>query len=85
MDSRLKFRPRLAVVEPRRDTGTKRERLCGWPSNARRAQARDLMREGAGQPKPSRRGVDRQEKLCGELQRCPYRKPTQVGEASSLR
>jgi hypothetical protein len=41
--------------------------------------------EAAGQPKVKRCGVDTREKLVGERLRCPYRKPTQVGEASSLR
>ncbi len=50
------------------------------PSNAPRPD-----HEGTGQLGPKFRRVDRQEKLSGELHDCPYRKPTQVGEASSLR
>jgi hypothetical protein len=41
--------------------------------------------ERAGQPNRESSGVDRQEKLMAELMGRPYRKPTQVGEASSLR
>ena len=41
--------------------------------------------EGAGQPKPEFCGVDTREKPVGEDLERPYRKPTQVGEASSLR
>ena len=41
--------------------------------------------EDAGQPKSESCGVSRQEKLVVEDRRCPYRKPTQVGKASSLR
>ena len=41
--------------------------------------------EAAGQPNANFCRVDRQEKLSVELYDCPYRKPTQVGEASSLR
>ena len=66
MDSWLKFRPRRFSVEPLRDTGTKGERLCGWPSNRVGASPRREC-EGAGQPKPESSGVDRQEKLAGEL------------------
>ena len=41
--------------------------------------------EGAGRPNPEFCGVDTREKPSGEDGECPYRKPTQVGEASSLR
>ena len=38
-----------------------------------------------GNPRHESFGVDTQEKLCGEVTGRPYRKPTQVGKASSLR
>ena len=41
--------------------------------------------EEEGQPKSESRGVDTREKLPAEGGGRPYRKPTQVGEASSLR
>jgi hypothetical protein len=41
--------------------------------------------EGGGRPPNERSGVDTQEKPVGEDAPRPYRKPTQVGEASSLR
>ena len=41
--------------------------------------------EVAGQPETESRRVDTREKLPAEGGRRPYRKPTQVGEASSLR
>ena len=85
MVSRLRFRPRCTVVEPQRDRGTKGERPGGWPSKAVGvARRRELMaRSGFGQPESS--GVDTREKLWAEAVWRPYRKPTQVGEASSLR
>ncbi len=42
-------------------------------------------REVAGQPEAESPGVDTREKPPAEAARRPYRKPTQVGEASSLR
>jgi hypothetical protein len=41
--------------------------------------------EAAGRPKAESCGVDTREKPVGEGAGRPYRKPTQVGEASSLR
>ena len=41
--------------------------------------------EWRGQPQSERPGVDTREKPAAEGQGRPYRKPTQVGEASSLR
>ncbi len=56
-----------------------------WPSNGVGSNpetgVRDQTRKGAVESC----GVDRQEKPVAELVGCPYRKPTQVGEASSLR
>jgi hypothetical protein len=41
--------------------------------------------EGGGRPPTERPGVDTREKPAAEGCERPYRKPTQVGEASSLR
>ena len=41
--------------------------------------------EGRGRPQTESCGVDTREKPAAEDMGCPYRKPTQVGEASSLR
>ena len=84
MVSRLRFRPRRTAVEPRRDTGTKGERPCGSAVQGRRSADRDPnARDGFGLNESS--GVDSREKLRAEAVGRPYRKPTQVGEASSLR
>ena len=66
----LKFPSRLATLNHQRDTGTKDERLCGWPSKGvdDLKNRRDRDRKRAGQPKRKSSGVDRREKLCGELQ-----------------
>lgn len=48
----LKFPSRLVVVEPQRDTGTKEERLCGWPCKGVGA-TRDLMPRPRGNPRSS--------------------------------
>ncbi len=84
MGSRRTFRPRCTIVEPRRDPGTKEER-SSWNRPSKGVGAiRDLnARGGFGQSESS--GVDRREKLLVEVVWRPYRKPTQVGEASSLR
>ena len=78
------FQPRPTSDEPPRDTGTKHERSGGWPFNPVGHKPRGEY-EGAPAGKPESCGVDRREKLGGELAGRPYRKPTQVGEASSLR
>lgn len=83
MDSRSKFLPRPVSVEAVRDPGTKRERPCGWPFKGVEQSRPEY--EVAGQPKTKSCGVDRQEKLTVEDPGRPYRKPTQVGQASSLR
>src|SRR5215217_4698811 len=67
MDSRSRFRPRLDSVEPSRDPGTKRERLCGWPCNGVGGQPPRPDAKETGQPVFESRRVDRQEKLDGEL------------------
>ena len=78
------FQPRPTNDEPSRDTGTKQERPCGRPFNGVGHKPRPEY-EGAPSGNPESCGVDRREKLDGELAGRPYRKPTQVGEASSLR
>ncbi len=83
MESRSRFRPHFLGVEAIRDPGTKHERSCGW-SFKPVAQARGEY-EAQWQHRAKSCGVSRQEKLDGETMRRPYRKPTQVGEASSLR
>ncbi len=85
MGSRLKFRPRMGSGEPKRDRGTKESRLCGWPFNRVGRKAETGVRGRRGNLTPKDSGVDTREKLLGERPMCPYRKPTQVGEASSLR
>ena len=85
MASRRRFRPRTASVEPAGDRGTKQQRLCGWPSNAVGGNAPRAEREGEASADPECCGVDTREKPAAEVGHCPYRKPTQVGEASSLR
>ena len=85
MASRLRFRPRAGSVEPQRDRGTKGRRPGGWPFNRVEGNLETGVRGPRGNPTPERSGVDTREKLGGERPVRPYRKPTQVGEASSLR
>ena len=85
MDSRSRFRPRPCFVEPAGDRGTKQQRACGCPSNAVGSQGPRAEREGEASADPECCGVDTREKLLAEVRERPYRKPTQVGEASSLR
>ena len=85
MASRLTFRPRSGSVEPLRDRGTKQERPCGWPFNLVGGNPEKGVRGMQGNLNAESCGVDTREKLDGEQPGCPYRKPTQVGEASSLR
>ena len=54
-------------VEPKRDTGTKSERLCGWPFNRVGSQGPRREYEDPGQPRSKSGGVDGQEKLLGKL------------------
>ena len=84
MVSRRRFRPRVIDVEALRDTGTTCERSCGLTVQLCRRKPRQEYETGASAAVKSRR-VDSREKLGGESMRRPYRKPTQVGEASSLR
>ena len=85
MASWRRFQPRVIDVEALRDTGTKRERFCGLTVQPGRAKSPRGEYEGRASAFPKFRGVDSREKLGGESMRRPYRKPTQVGEASSLR
>ena len=69
--------------------GTVEQRASGhvdWPSKAvgpsgPRAECETF----GGDPGVESSGVDTLEKLQVEQEGCPYRKPTQVGKASSLR
>ena len=54
-------------VEPKRDTGTRSERLCGWSFNRVEAQASRREYEGKPQGLPKSGGVDGQEKLLAKL------------------
>ena len=85
MDSRRRFRPRRTGVEPAGDRGTKGGRPCGRPFNGVGLRAETGAREQGGDPALEPSGVDTREKPAAEPVRRPYRKPTQVGEASSLR
>ena len=84
MDSRSKFRPRFIDVEPPGDPGTKLSRFCGLTVKGRTRKGR-ADDERAGQPNLKDSRVGGREKPSGESLERPYRKPTQVGEASSLR
>ena len=87
MDSRLRFRPRFFDDEPPGDPGTKLPRSCGSTVSSRRQwqHCREEGRDLRGNPTVKGSGVGGQEKPGGESRERPYRKPTQVGEASSLR
>ena len=84
MASWRRFQPRVIDVEALRDTGTKWERSCGLTVQPGRRKPRGEYERRASALLKFR-GVDSREKLGGESMRRPYRKPTQVGEASSLR
>ena len=56
-----------------------------WTAVQHRRGNPRVEHEAAGQPKAESCGVDTREKPVGEDLERPYRKPTQVGEASSLR
>jgi hypothetical protein len=85
MASRRRFRPRPRSGEATGDRGTKRGRPCGSAVQGGRTSGPRAEHEAAGRPKAESRGVDTREKPVGEGRGRPYRKPTQVGEASSLR
>ena len=70
-----------------RDTGTKHERLCGWPLKGvdDLKNRRDLITSARGNPSARRVESTGEKSLGRQYMKRPYRKPTQVGEASSLR
>src|SRR5450432_1608437 len=81
--------PLCVRYDPARDTGTKEERLCGLAVEPRRcslkrASRRDREASGATRV-PSLLESTVEKSLLGQCVERPYRKPTQVGEASSLR
>ncbi len=85
MDSRLKFRPRLQCVN--NSVGTQERNASGfvdWPFKGVGA-SRDLSTRVRGNPNSSRVESTGKKSYARECCRCPYRKPTQVGKASSLR
>src|SRR5918999_924866 len=67
-----------------RDAGTKRERLCGRPFKPVGA-SREVNTRGSLRANPSHVESAAKKSSSRESVGCPYRKPTQVGEASSLR
>jgi hypothetical protein len=87
MASWRRFQPRpMGVTTSLRDAGTKHERLCGWPSNrVGGVTRRDGNARGSLRANPSRVESAAKKSSVKESVGCPYRKPTQVGEASSLR
>ena len=75
------------AVRPLNPQGTVERRAGGfvdWPSKAVGVSREPSARAG-GDPRTERPGVDTREKPAAEGVWRPYRKPTQVGEASSLR
>jgi hypothetical protein len=56
-----------------------------WTAVQDRRREPRVEYEAAGRPNAESCGVDTREKPAAEGMICPYRKPTQVGEASSLR
>src|SRR5450432_1214760 len=80
--------PLNVCYDPPRDTGTKEERLCGLAVEPRRWWA-TTVETGPRAPGATRTRVfwSRQSRKAwvGQYVERPYRKPTQVGEASSLR
>src|SRR5665213_3456021 len=84
MDSRLKFlpRPTHVITLP----GTVERSGSGHVDRpyVRVEKSRRNVKD-AGQPIPSAVESTCKKSWLGELVGCPYRKPTQVGEASSLR
>lgn len=85
MDSRLIFRPRLQCVN--NSVGTQEQDASGfvdWPFKGVGA-SRDPSTRARGNPSSSRVESTGKKSYASECCRCPYRKPTQVGKASSLR
>ena len=87
MDSRRRFRPRLMYVMTPRGTLERRRSGCvDGPSNRVGAQAsrRDRKRQRATSGASLLESTV-EKSLVGQYMDRPYRKPTQVGEARSLR
>jgi hypothetical protein len=89
MDSRRRFRPRFVYVMTPQGTLEQRRSGCvDWPSNRVDAPLKSVetgpQAYGATQ---ARVFWSRQSRKAwvGQCMKRPYRKPTQVGEASSLR
>ena len=88
MDSRRRFRPRFVYVMTPQGTLEQRRSGCvDWPSNrVERPQGnRDGTASRQGNLKASLLESTVEKSLVGQCMERPYRKPTQVGEASSLR
>ena len=89
MDSRRRFRPRFVYVMTPQGTLEQRRSGCvDWPSNrvdARSKASRDGTASRRGNPKASLLESTVEKSLGRQCMKRPYRKPTQVGEASSLR
>lgn len=80
----LKVPSRLAVLNHRGTLERRRSGFVDWPSNCVGA-SRDRNASSAGQPNGQVFWSRQARKALWGAARCPYRKPTQVGEASSLR
>ena len=89
MDSRRRFRPRFAyVMTPQGTLEPRRSGCVDWPSNRVEAplkERRDGTASRQGNLKASLLESTVEKSLLGQCATRPYRKPTQVGEASSLR
>ena len=85
MVSWRRFQPRLSCDEACGDRGTKGERPRGGPSKEVGLRSETRVRDQAREREVESSGVDTQEKPQVEQPSRPYRKPTQVGKASSLR
>jgi hypothetical protein len=89
MDSRRRFRPRfVCVMTPQGTLEQRRSGCVDWPSNRvdlpEKRSRRDREEQGATLT-PSLLESTVEKSLVGQCTKRPYRKPTQVGEASSLR
>jgi|BarGraIncu00222A_1022003.scaffolds.fasta_scaffold20252_1 hypothetical protein len=89
MDSRRRFRPRFVYVMTPQGTLEQRRSGCvDWPSNrvdAPLKERRDGTASARGNPNASLLESTVEKSLGWQCMKRPYRKPTQVGEASSLR
>ena len=90
MDSRRRFRPRpLYVTTPQGTLEPRRSGHVDRPSNRVETllnqEFRDGTASGRGNPTTSLLASTVEKSLGWQYEGRPYRKPTQVGEASSLR